>query len=316
MIHTYLGMDIGSSVIRLALVRDGVVRQLAALDIPNPQQQADEILPDEVAQELRTLLRREQMSVRHCALVLPLQTAFVRRVTLPWMTEKQLRLNLPYEFQDYIKGDQDKYFFDYAFVGQKTDENGTPVQMELLAAVASKEIIARCRAALRKVGLKLAVAVPEYLTYRNLISAYEATNPQEHPTEYCIIDMGGSATRVHMYRGAFYETTQVIEHGSRWLGQAPKGAGGSQDDERLRELCSTIAIEILRSINFYGFNTPGSDLRDVYLTSGITKHPVLNEILRNNIPLHIHTLDELLPAIGREQRFGAAVGAALELMGR
>ncbi len=316
MAHTYLGIDIGSAAIRLALVKDGAVERLAALDIPAAQQQAKEILPDALAKELRALLKRERITQRHCALVLPLQTAFVRSITLPWMTEKQLQLNLPYEFQDYIKGNQDNYFFDYAFVRQINDQEGKPVQMQFLAAVAARETIAQCRTALAKAGLKLAVAVPEYLTYRNLIRFYEKDNPQSQPAEYCIIDLGDSATRVHMYRSSVYETTQVIELGGRQLAEVPRKADGGPEEEPLRELCSTIAIESLRSINFYGFNTPDSDLQDVYLTAGVTANPVLAEIIRNNIPLHIHTLDDLMPAIGRERRYGTAVGAALELMGR
>ncbi len=316
MVQTYLGIDIGSAAIHLALVKDGVVERLAFLDIPDAQRQTKEILPDGLAKDLRALLRQERISQRHCALVLPLQTAFVRAVTLPWMTEKQLQLNLPYEFQDYINGSQDNYFFDYAFVGQVSDKDGKPLQMRLLAAVTARETISQYRAALAKAGLKLAVAVPEYLTYRNLIRFYKKDNPQDHPAEYCIIDVGDSATRVHMYRGDVYETTQVIELGGRQLAEASRKAAGRSEEEPLRELCSTIAIESLRSINFYGFNTPDSDLRDVYLTAGVTAQPLLAETIRDSIPLHIHTLDALMPAIGKERRYGAAVGAALELMGR
>ncbi len=38
---------------------------------------------------------------------------------LPLMTEEQLRLNLPYEFHDYIGDEMDKYVFDYAMIRTK-----------------------------------------------------------------------------------------------------------------------------------------------------------------------------------------------------
>ena len=38
---------------------------------------------------------------------------------MPLMTEEQLRLNLPYEFHDYIGGEMDKYVFDYAMIQTK-----------------------------------------------------------------------------------------------------------------------------------------------------------------------------------------------------
>ena len=46
------------------------------------------------------------------------------RFELPLMTEEQLRLNLPYEFHDYIGNEMDKYVFDYAMIYADQGKNG------------------------------------------------------------------------------------------------------------------------------------------------------------------------------------------------
>ena len=48
-------------------------------------------------------------------------------------------VNLPYEYQDAINGEKDNYIFDYAMKGIINDENGNPVEMQLLGAMVHKD---------------------------------------------------------------------------------------------------------------------------------------------------------------------------------
>ncbi len=69
-----------------------------------------------VAQEVKHALREQHMKKRPCAVVIPAESAIVRRLTVPYMSPEQLRVNLPYEFHDFVQGDKDQYFYDYAVV--------------------------------------------------------------------------------------------------------------------------------------------------------------------------------------------------------
>ena len=336
MSNTYLGLDIGMNAMKLAVVKGGRVQNLCVSVLPDHLVQDGHITsPDALAEELRSVLRKERISTKKCALVLSPEAAFVRRITVPQMTVEQLNVNLPYEFHDYIQKDKDLYFYDYAVVGTAEGGEGKSGTLELLAAAAPKEVIADCRVMLRKAGLKLAVAVPEYLTYRNLISAYERNHPDDHPREYCLVDMGHSAIRIHMYRNGVYETSRVIEYGGISLAALIADSTsvdlhvaadymvsnyqGVQELPACRELYAKIAVEILRAVNFYGFNTLDSDLQDVYFGGGLAKVSTLMETIRDNLSLNIHSLEELLPS-GSNPDFAvlcpAAVGAALETDGR
>lgn len=204
------------------------------------------------------------------------------------------------------------------------------MELELLAAAVSKENIAQYRALLRKAGLKLVLAVPEVLTYRNLIRSYERKN-QEHPPEYCVADMGYSATRVNIYRGDVYDTTRVIEFGAASLDAiiadtlsvdihvaAEYRLGNYNSVQELpqcQELYTRIAVEIMRAVNFYGFNTPDANLQDIYLSGGLAKVEPLMEEIRKTLDLACHPVQDLMPG-GDSGAYAAAMGAVLQSSGR
>ena len=337
MSQSYLGLDIGESTVKIAVVKDGRVLRLCAAPLPDNLVRDGRVTsPDALAEELRALLRREKISTKKCALALPPADAYVRRISVPYMTQEQLEVNLPYEFHDYIQKDKDLYFYDYAVVGVR-EENGASKTLELLAAAALKTAIADYRVMLRKAGLKLSVAVPEYLTYRNLISRYESMHPEGHPLEYCIVDMGHRAIRVHMYRNGVYETSRTIEYGGASIDALIADAeavdphvaadyklanyAGAQEVPACRDLYNKIAVEILRAVNFYGFNMPESDLRDIYFGGGLAKVSALMDTIRGSLDLKFHPIEELLPAADEDGECVAAVcpaaiGAALETDGR
>lgn len=216
-------------------------------------------------------------------------------------------------------------------VDTRKDETGAPKELELLIAAAPKERIAEYRGALRKAGMKLDRAVPEYLAYRNLLRAYESAQ-NEYPTEYCVVDLGHSAIRIHMYRGTVYDTSRVVEFGGASLEALVADARsvdahvaasyftnnyeGVQELPICRELYTRIGVEILRAVNFYSFNNPGSNLKDIYCGGGLSRVPALMETIRTELnSLRVHSVGKLLPS-GGDALFPAAVGAVLQSNGR
>ncbi|MEY8354663.1 pilus assembly protein PilM [Lachnospiraceae bacterium 54-53] len=322
MFKTCLGLDIGASAVKAAVVKNGSIRKLCSFVLPEdlPREGGRVLLSDELSRELGRFLHRERIMVRRCALVLPPDLALVRRITVPWMSVRNLKVNLPYEFHDYIQKDKNQYFYDYAVVGTRTEESGDSRLLDLVAAVSAKETISGYKSMLRRAGLKMAVAVPEYLTYRNLIADYERVRQDEHPKEYCIVDMGYRSIRVHMYRGCIYETTRVIEYGGTSAGflEAAALEDRKKEDPQLREMYGTVAVEILRAVNFYGFNTPDSDLQDIYFGGVMAKSEELMEMIRGTLKLNIHSITELLPLEGGEsaELYSGAIGVAMEMNGR
>lgn len=330
-----VGIDIGASGLKLAQISGGRVVKLVIAALPENLVQGGRIISIEaLAQEIKRVKKAEGIRGRRCALALPPEVTFVRKTTMPYMTAEHLKLNLPYEFHDYIQSDKESYFYDYAVLGVNHDEEDKPAELELLAAATAQPTINQYRATLRKAGLSLYTAVPEYLTYRNIIRAYEART-EEHPAEYCIADLGHSAIRVHMYRGPAYETTRVIEYGGNSLDSLIADAlsidphmaaaykssnyNNVQELDACMDLYGHIALEIMRAVNFYGFNTPEADLHDIYLSGGLARVPALSKAVEQTLELKCHGIEELLPEGGDAEAAplcAAAIGATMQGVGR
>lgn len=335
MSKSILGLDIGNRSVKFAVADERQVRQLVCLPLLEDLVREDRIVSREaIAQELRQAMKERKISSRRVALVLPSERTIVRRMVVPYMTAEQLRINLPYEFHDFIQEDKDLFFYDYAVAGVQKDEQNQPTGLELIGCAVRRETIEVFRDVLHMAGLKLERAIPDCLVYGNLIRNYERTNGT-HPAEYCIVDLGHRAIRMHMFRSHIYETTRVIDIGGRSIdaliadhfGVDPHLAASYKQTNHenaqiisgCQELYGRVAVELMRAVNFYGFNTPNSDLRDIYFCGGLTNIPALMNEISRNVDLEVHSIAELLPQGGSEEDAvicAAAVGSLLQGNGR
>lgn len=332
MSKNYVGIDIGYSTVKMAEIVNGKVAALASAPVPDNLIKDGKILSYEtLADVLRDMARENKIKAKACALVLPTEISFVRSITVPRMTVEQLELNLPYEFHDYIKKETNMYYYDYAVVGEERDENGEIEAYRLLAAAVTKEDVENCRQMLKKAGFKLQTAIPASFAYRNVIRAYEAENAGEHPAEYCIVDMGYAAIRMNMYKSDIYETTRIIEFGGASLDALIADSVNVEvhvaaeykmhNYEKVLELpmCKEfygkIAVEIMRAINFYLFNNPGSTLNDIYLCGGLATIDEIQLAVRSTIDINVHSINDLIPQYAEEISFTrhiAAVGVTMQ----
>ena len=310
---TCVGIDIGASDIKLAVVSDGNVRNLATGIVPDNLVRDGRIVSPELAAEfLKSALKESQIKASHCAFLLPASVAYTRSMMVPAMSHENLVLNLPYEFRDFITLEKDKYFYDYALLGSVADENGKITEYELIAATTLKETIQGYSNICRRAGLKLKTAIPEEIAYMNVLNRYQQhSNSDISDREFGFIDLGHTSTKLHIYRGNKHQASRVIEYGvglldsiiaeqsniDEHIARAYKHANnkGEQSGELCLNLYSNIAMELIRALNFYRFNMPDSNLTDLYLCGGGSKIELLVDRVRDELQLEIHSFAELLP---------------------
>ena len=163
---------------------------------------------DAMADFIKSVVRSIGGVSKDVAFVVPGSDSLFRRLSLPAMTEKELRLNLPYEFRDYISQGKDRYVYDYAMLGMRNDADGQPEGMDLLAVAAPKQAIADYTEMFRRAGLKLKVALPEQAAYQNLVGG----NPRAL-ANCCVIDFSHHMTKLHFFLDGAYDVARVIEIG-------------------------------------------------------------------------------------------------------
>lgn len=331
MSKTYTGIEIGESTIKMIQISDGVTMKVAIETTPDNLVRDGHILSFEALGEtLKGMAKANQMKCRNAVVVLPLDSCYLRRTNMPYMTTEQLRLNLPYEFRDYIHGDREEYIYDYAVVGQESDDAGEICSLELLIAAIKDELIEKYARTMHMTGFRLKTAVPEACVFRNIIREYER-NPGEHPEAYCIVDLGHSTVRVHLYKGSIYETTRVIEYGGSSLDSLIaeelevdihiassyklKNFNNIQESEVCKDLYGKMIVEIFRSINFYNYNNPNSELKDVYFCGGLAKVKPLMDMIYSTLEVRCHMIDELMPKMKENENLAlicGIIGATLQ----
>ena len=166
---TAIAFDIGESYVKIAqrngdkitvediqmpenLVRDGIVQ-----------------MPHVLTDFLKELKKEHHLPSGPCGIVVPDEVTVCRSFTMPVMTEAQLEVNLPFEFSDYISSEPQKYVYDYIVLDVKKDEEGKPVEMDLMGAVMSKEEVLNYVNIFRNAKMKLTTLIPEEIALGNIM---------------------------------------------------------------------------------------------------------------------------------------------------
>lgn len=322
MAKTRLGFDLGSSSMKIALVRDGAVSRLESVRLPENMIDSNGAvtLPHAFIQFLRQTRRELSLPRAAAALVLPASQVICRMVTMPRMTAGQLAMNLPYEFSDFIQGGPEQYHCDYALCRPVSEEEENA--MPMMAAVASKNILTSYYRMFTQAGISLKIVLPQEMALIQLVQR------RQEGKEFCFVDLGHLSTRITVVRGDRIQATRQIALGGRNMDMLIADELGIdaflagtykmenyqdiQSGRGVAEVCDRIAVEILKVINFYQFTYRSSELEGIYLAGGGAGIPALREAVSGMVGLELLDPGELLDAPEQETAAGIfAAGAAL-----
>ncbi|MCF0146113.1 MAG: pilus assembly protein PilM [Eubacterium sp.] len=287
-VRKIIGLDIGNYRLKAAVCSNGRLEEMLTETMPDNLVKENRIVSYEaMADFIRSVLKEHKISVKHAAICLPSEAVYTRSdVTLPVMTTDQLKVNLPYEFHDYITEGMEQYVYDYAVLDMRENE------MELLAVAAQKEMILKLQDMCLRAGLKPYLIAPEFMAFRNLILEEERRRGIEHGSrDYAILDIGDLSIKIHFFTKGEYEVTRALDYGCRTFAQACAEEAGQDvhitrlniearrmdavSEEVLGDYYGQIAVQIMRVLNFYNFNNPHGGLDMLYFCGGGSMIPEL-----------------------------------------
>lgn len=301
-----LGIDIGNYSVKIAVNQGNGPEELIQARIPDGLMKEGRITSgDAMGDFLKEVLREHGVRIRSVFLGVPNSLCFVRRVHLPLMTVGQLRVNLPYEFHDYISQDMDRYIYDYAVIG-KTENS-----MDLIAVAAEKRLAEESTLMMRRAGLKLVGLAPDMAGFSRVLSVFEQVNGMEpHQADYAVLDLGDRSIKIHFFSRGVYDVTRNIEPGLRRLVDAAaeqmgldrhiarirmeSGAPEVLHSEATQSQYTDIAVEIMRVLNFYSFSNRDNNLTRLYYCGGGALNRPLVEEIRNTVELELVPFASLL----------------------
>ena len=312
MIKTYLGIEIGNLEIKFAVCTEDKIKAFVVERLPdNIVRDGNIVSWEAMADFIKTKLKEHHITCKDVAMVLPEGITYVRRFLMPYMTIDQLKVNLPYEFRDYITEEKDKYLYDYAVMEIVEEEHNGQVSknMDIMAVAVTKETIEKYKNMLKRCGLKLRVAAPKSCAYQNIIRRHIKLNANKKACDYAILDIGHNTADLRIFTEGKYETGREIEPGLKEINYAISDAlsvdehtaeiykASNQNNILYSEECmsvySKIELEVRRVINFFTYNYPNNTLDTVYVCGGGAKIEPLIETLRDAIDLKVKGLHEL-----------------------
>lgn len=306
MSKSVLGIEIGAGRLKAAQMKDGSLESFHTFDLPDDMVQGDALVAfDAMAEFLKNEVRKS-CKAKNAALVLPDSAVYIRRLNLPAMTAGQLKVNLPYEFRDVITEEKEKFLYDYAVIELKKDEEGKVIEMDLMAAAVSKDVLDQYDRMFHLAGMKLVKAAPAEMALGALIKEIA---PDSVNGDFAVLDLGWNGTRVNIYRHGIYEVTRSIDTGIASVVNAvadtvncdPHIAAGYLPDNKdhvlesdaCKAVYSNIAVEVTRAINYYTYENRDNTLEDLYFCGGGAWIEPLIAELTSNVPLKLVPLARL-----------------------
>ena len=303
-----IGIDFGNFGVRFCLCEGYTAKQFVCERLPdNIVQNGSVVSWDAMGDTLRSAMKSHGLRGRNIAFSLPESSVNIQRVSLPLMSEQQLKVNLPYEFHDYINEDMDKYIYDYA-VNKIDDES-----MELLAVACRGDVVENYVTMSRRAGLNLKILAPDIVGFRNILRRYEHVSGAESGVQdYAILDLGDRTLKFHFFTRGEYEITRILEPGCRAVTEAMAEASGHEihivseaalsgslgeekmDTPELREIYSAMAVEVMRVLNFYRYSNPAANLECIHYCGGGANIPALIDEISRSADVPLRPLTDLI----------------------
>ena len=301
-----IGVEFGSNTLKMAVCDRGIVKKMALERMPEDLVREGRISsPAAMTEFLKTMMKNQGIRGGNCALVLPSSMVISHHVTMPAMSEAELKLNLPFEFRDFVGKDGVKYDYDYSVMSIKDNV------MELYAAAVRKDAVEELYTIFKKAGLTLKIATPAEMAWLNLIRQNENL-----PKKLCIVDVGHNTTRVNIFANGNFvmgkdidlagalidqtisDTQQIDVHAARTRKES--NMNGILTSDLITEAYQSLAIEVMKTVNFYRYSdtTEGGPLEHLYYCGGSAVVEPLRTCLLKATNMTMHHVQRLVKLDG------------------
>ncbi len=308
-----VGFDLGCRELKMVYTVKGRIKKAVCVSLPEHMVQAGVILSvDAMGDFIRSAAREHGIPRADGAVVLPEALVATANTRLPQMTAPQLKYNLPYELRDYLSGDQEQYYYDYAMYPQAQASG----EMALFVCAVRKSTIADYWAMFRRAGFRLKVAMPEAWACRCALGADAAVG---------LVDIGYESTRVHLtapggeavtrhipiglqqVEDSIAESCHVDIHTARAYGCS--NFGGVLDADPCRRVYEKLGMELRKTVNYWNSLHRDGQVQSLCLCGGGAAVAPLAAVIQQVLPLG--SLGSINPALQGMEAYLKAYGCTV-----
>ncbi|HZD79885.1 MAG TPA: type IV pilus assembly protein PilM [Actinomycetota bacterium] len=318
MARTRIGLDVGSTAVRVAEVSMGdvpVVVRAAQVPLPPGAVEAGEIRqPELVTDALRELWSSSGVKGKQVYLGVGNQRVVVREVALPWLPERELRDSLAFQVQEFIPMAADEAVLDYDPLGEM-DQGGRRMQRILLVAAHKAMVNALVQAVLAAKLEPLGIDLTPFAVVRAVGAGDEGLD-LESPGDEAVIDIGAHVTSICVHDRGVTRFVRILPSGGRDITLAiarglavddgvaealkrgepveppfdqegrPMPLPSAEDVRRLAlSRAGSFVDEVRSSLEFYAAQVPGARIARVVVTGGGSRLDGFLQLLQERIPV-------------------------------
>ncbi len=305
-----LGVDLGSHTIKIVeFANNGDSRQVKKVGralLPQGAIVDGSIKEhDTVLEALQGLVSNLQPSLKKASTSISGYSVIVKRIHVPYMTEREIEENLIIESEKYVPFEISDVYIDFSILKTYEEDNGGS---DIFLVAAKKEIVDQYANLLEGVGLTPSVIDVDAFT---LVNAFElAFGKVEEPA--VLIDIGASKTNLNVVKKGMPIFIRDMTMGGEQLTEAIQEAtglnredaeavkiGGTKDKVLAREIANAMqemtglwSNEIKKAISFFKSTAAPDEFPTcVFLSGGTSLMSGMEEFFSNTLGLETRRLN-------------------------
>jgi type IV pilus assembly protein PilM len=216
--NKYVGIDFGSYELKAVQfapsVRGPVLEHVYRVSTPaNSIKDGVVTDPQQVGEALRSLIADGAFTARRSVTAVSGPTVVVRQVTMPVMSERELRESTKYEAERFLPYAVEEAQIDAKILGKTEDGQN----MDVLIVAAQKDLVTSQMSALQFGGLTPAVVEVEPFS---MVRAMIAPDDRQFEQNIAIINVGAASTSINITKGGFVPFTRNVPIGGNAITKA------------------------------------------------------------------------------------------------
>jgi len=300
-----IGFDFGEHSVKIAVTSNGKIKKCINLELPENVIKNGVIVSTEAMEAfLLKVAKENKISNKNVAMVLPSSLVVFRNLIMPFMTEQQLKYNLPFEFSDYLSEDKSKYYYDYMVEDIINGENGNPKEIRLYACAVAKSHIEMYKRVFKNTGFKLTVAIPTHIAIEKVLTS------KEGPKDFGVVDIGHRLTSIYFFHKRRFDLERVVDIGLNKINEiiasemgmdleaAEAYSSTNRDNVMERDFITnfydSLAIEIMKAVNFYNYNNRAANLQGLYICGGGSQVELLVKSIEDHVSIPLYSVGEYI----------------------
>src|SRR3989441_2255447 len=292
--RTTVGLDIGSGLIKLAVVTHGsgepVLTKVAMTSVVDDAIVEGEVMdPGIVAEAVRGLFASTGLKPKNVVTAVGGRDVIIKKIAMDRMKEAEAREVIRWEAEQHVPFDMDNVELDF----QILDPEGEGLQMTVLLVAAKRELVEHKVALLSDVGLTPSVIDVDAFALHN---AFEVNYPEAMTGVVGLVNIGHETTNINILDDGVPVLTRDIPVGTRRFkedlqrerglsaDQAEAVLQGGDANEALDPLLESrgeeLAVGIERAAAFLqSASRSAGGISRIFTTGGGARIPRLNKVL-------------------------------------